>query len=53
MAKKRTKLDRSQREADQLEKRVDSRPNQTPKKKPGEDFNQIAARIRRATENKS
>ena len=43
MAKKRTKLDRSQRQANQLEKRADTRPEQTPKKRaPREDFSQAA-----------
>jgi hypothetical protein len=32
MAKKRTKVDNAQRQADQLEKRADTRPEQTPKK---------------------
>jgi len=30
MAEKRTKLEKSQRQADQLEKRADTRPEQTP-----------------------
>jgi hypothetical protein len=34
MAKKRTKLDKSQRQADQLEKRAETRPEQSPKKVP-------------------
>jgi hypothetical protein len=43
MAKKRTKLDKSQRRANQLEKRADTRPEQTPKKRaPREDFSQAA-----------
>jgi hypothetical protein len=43
MAKKRTKLDKSQRQANQLEKRADTRPEQTPKKRaPREDFSQAA-----------
>jgi hypothetical protein len=46
MAKKRTKADKAQRLANQLEARADTRPEQTPKKrKPGEDFSQAAARI--------
>lgn len=46
MAKKRSKLDKSQRQADQLEKRADTRPEQAPKKRtPGENINQAAARI--------
>jgi len=50
MAKKRTKLDRSQRQADQLEKRADTRPEQTPKKLPPRgDFSQAAARTVRET----
>jgi hypothetical protein len=46
MAKKRTKLDKSQRQADQLEKRTESRPDQTPKRRaPGEDIEQAAAPV--------
>jgi hypothetical protein len=46
MARKRTKADKAQRQANQLEKRADTRPEQTPKKsKPSEDFSQAAARI--------
>jgi len=41
MAKKRTKLDRSQRQANQLEKRADIRPEQTPKNRKREDVNQL------------
>jgi hypothetical protein len=53
MATKRTKLDRSQRQADQLEKMANSRPEQTPKKRTREDFSQAAARAgRKATEQK-
>jgi len=33
MAKKRTKADKAQRQANQLETRVDTRPEQTPKKR--------------------
>ncbi len=33
MAKKRTKSDKEQRQADDLEKKLDRRPAQTPKKK--------------------
>jgi len=33
MAKKRTKADKAQRQANQLEKRADTRPEQTPKKR--------------------
>jgi hypothetical protein len=52
MAKKRTKLDRSQRQADQLEKRADTRPEQTPKKRvPRENFSQAAVRIVREAQN--
>jgi hypothetical protein len=48
MAKKRTKVDKAQRQANQLETRADARPEQTPKKrKPSEGFNQGAARIAR------
>jgi hypothetical protein len=46
MATKRTKADKEQRQANQLEKRADIRPEQTPKKrKPREDFSQAAVRI--------
>jgi len=45
MAKKRTKFDKSQRQANQLEKRAETRPEQTPKKAPREDFSQAAVRI--------
>lgn len=53
MATKRTKADKAQRQANQLEKRADARPEQTLKKRspPPEDFSQSAARIvREATE---
>ncbi len=52
MSEKRTKSDKALRQADQVEKRTEARPEQTPKKpKPGEDFSQAAARIvREATE---
>jgi hypothetical protein len=53
MATKRTKADKAQRQANQLEKRADARPEQTPKKRrlPREDFSPAAARIvREATE---
>jgi len=36
MAKKRSKSDRSQRQADQREKKTDRTPEQTPKKQPRE-----------------
>jgi hypothetical protein len=46
MAKKRTKADKAQRQSNQLEKRADTRPEQTPKKpQASEDFSQVAARI--------
>jgi hypothetical protein len=46
MAKKRTKLDRSQRQSERLEKTLDNRPAQTQKRKTiREDFSQAAARI--------
>jgi len=52
MSEKRTKSDKALRQADQVEKRTEERPEQTPKKpNPGEDFSQAAARIvREATE---
>ncbi len=44
MAKKRTKLDRSQRQSERLEKTLDNRPAQTQKRKTTrEDFSQAAA----------
>jgi hypothetical protein len=46
MAKKRTKADKAQRQSNQLEKRADTRTEQTPKKrKPSEDLRQASARI--------
>jgi len=43
MSKKRTKADKSQRQADQLETKVARRPAQAPKKRPPrEDFSQAA-----------
>jgi hypothetical protein len=48
MAKKRTKLDKSQRQADQLEKRAETRPEQTPKKRNAvEDLDQADTAIPR------
>jgi len=44
MAKKRTKADRSQRQTEQLQKRIDRRPDKIEKKKPTrKDANQAAA----------
>ena len=44
MAKKRTKADRLQRQIEQLEKRIDRRPDEIEKKKTTrEDVNQAAA----------
>jgi hypothetical protein len=38
-------IDKAQRQANQLEKRADTRPEQTPKKpQASEDFSQVAAR---------
>jgi hypothetical protein len=47
MATKRTKADKAERQANQLEKRADARPEQTPKKRrpAREDFSQAAGRI--------
>lgn len=46
MAKKRTKLDKLQRQADHLENKAETRPEQTPKKRPpGEDADQPAVPI--------
>jgi len=42
MSKKRTKGDRSQRQADQLEKKVARRPAQAPKKRPAREESQAA-----------
>jgi hypothetical protein len=51
MSEKRTKADKAQREAEQLEKKSSHRPPQNPGKKAREDFNQAAIRIaREATE---
>jgi hypothetical protein len=48
MAEKRTKLDKSRRQADQLEKRTETRPEQTPKKRnPVKDLDQAATEIRK------
>jgi hypothetical protein len=48
MAKKRTKLDKSERQADRLEKRAETRPEQTPKKRTTvEDLDQAAAQVPR------
>ena len=52
MATKRTKADKAQRQADELESKSERRPAQVPKKTTPEDFSQAAARIvREATEN--
>jgi hypothetical protein len=45
MSEKRTKADKAQREADQLDKKSSRRPPQNQGKKPREDFNQAALRI--------
>jgi len=46
MATKRTKTDKAQRQADDLESKLERRPAQVPKKAaPPEDFSQGAARI--------
>ena len=43
MSEKRTKSDKAMRQADQVEKRTEARPEQNPKKrKPAEDFSQSA-----------
>jgi hypothetical protein len=49
MAEKRTKSDKAQRRADQLEKKA---RHPAPKKKPREDFSQAAVRIVRAATDK-
>ena len=53
VAKKRTKADKALRQADQVEKRTEARPEQTAEKeKPREDFSKATAQIvREATEN--
>jgi len=52
MSEKRTKADKEQREADQLEKKSSHRPPQNPGKKAREDFDQAAVRIvEEATDN--
>lgn len=45
MSEKRTKADKGQREADQLEKKSSHRPPQNQGKKAREDFSQAAVRI--------
>jgi hypothetical protein len=45
MAKKRTKLERSQRQADRLEKRVNGTRREDAKRKAREDVNQSVERI--------
>ena len=45
MSEKRTKADKAQRQADQLEKKSFHRPPQNPGKKAREDFSQAAIRI--------
>ena len=45
MSEKRTKADKAQREADQLDKKLSRRPPQNQGRKPREDFNQAAVRI--------
>ena len=45
MSEKRTKADKAQREADQLEKKASHRPPQNQGKEPREDFSQAAVRI--------
>ena len=52
MAKKRTKLEVSQRQADTLEKRAEVRPEQTPKKRAPDDFSQPAASVVKQTTEK-
>ena len=54
MSEKRTKSDKAQRQADQLEKKASRRPAQNQKKKTTrEDVNQAAARVvRQATDGK-
>jgi len=44
MATKRTKADKAQRQADELESKSERRPAQVPKKTTPEDFSQAAAR---------
>jgi len=53
MAKKHTKQDKGQLQADQLEKKIDRHPAQSEKKRPAnEDVNRAAVRIvREATKN--
>jgi hypothetical protein len=45
MSEKRTKADKAQRQADQLEKKLSHRPPQNQSKKAREDFSQAAVRI--------
>jgi hypothetical protein len=50
MATKRTKADKAQRQADELESKTERRPEQIPKKTLPEDFSQAAPRtVREAT----
>jgi len=52
MSEKRTKADKEQREADQLDKKSSHHPPQNQGKKAREDFNQAAVRIvEEATDN--
>jgi hypothetical protein len=54
MARKRTKADNAQRQADELESKLERQPEQVPKKKATrEDFSQSAAgTVKETTENK-
>jgi hypothetical protein len=45
MSEQRTKSDKAQREADQLDKKAARRPPQNPGKKPREDLNEADVRI--------
>jgi hypothetical protein len=53
MSEKRTKADKGQREADQLEKKSSHRPPQNQGKKAREDFSQAAVRIGREATDKT
>jgi len=53
MATKRTKADKAQRQADELESKSERRPAQVPKKTTPDDFSQAAARtVREVTTNR-
>jgi len=52
MSEKRSKSDKAQREADQLEKKAGRRPPQNQRKKPREDLNEADVRVVEEAEEK-